>query len=327
MPPTPTCDVLTFGEAMLRLAPPGQARIEQADSFAVHVAGAESNVAVALCRMGLRARWVSRLPDDGRGRRVARSLRAHGVDVESVLWEPEGTARVGVFFVEQGVAPRATTVIYDRADSAASRLSPADLPDDLLADCRHLHVTGITPALSPDCADAVVHAVAAARRLGRTVSLDINYRARLWPPVQAASVLGPLLSEVDVLVTTSDDARLLFGLGGEGTEIAAAFRAEYDIPAVAVTLGAAGVVCDDRGVVTGVAPPTVAREVDRLGAGDAFAAGLLTGFLEDGDLGRGARLGMAMASLKLTLPGDEFFGTRAEVEAVAAGEAVVSVRR
>lgn len=322
----PTCDILTFGETMLRLSPSGRARIEQAESFLVHVAGAESNVAVAVARMGLRARWVSRLPDDGRGRRIGRSLAAHGVDVSRVHWEPDG--RAGVFFVEWGVAPRpGVSVIYDRADSAASRLSPDDLPDDLLADCRHLHVTGITPALSESCAAAVRHAVGAARRANRTVSLDVNYRAKLWPPQIAAATLTPLLPQTDLLLTTSDDARVVFGITGDGPTIAAAFRARWGIRAVAVTLGAAGALVDDGATVTQVGALPVAEIVDRLGAGDAFAAGVLTAYVEDGDLARGARLGMAMASLKLTLPGDEFFATRAEVETVAAGESVTSVHR
>jgi 2-dehydro-3-deoxygluconokinase len=161
-----TCDVLTFGEAMLRLSPPARARVEQADAFALHVAGSESNVAVALCRMGLRARWLSRLPDDGRGRRVTRSLAAHGVDVSPVVWDRDPAARVGLFFVEWGAAPRATSVIYDRAGSSASRLAPGDIGDDLLRSSRHLHVTGITPALSASCAAATAHPVAAARRRG-----------------------------------------------------------------------------------------------------------------------------------------------------------------
>jgi 2-dehydro-3-deoxygluconokinase len=277
--------------------------------------------------MGLRARWVSRLPDDGRGRRVARSLAAHGVDVSGVVWDRAPGARVGVFFVEAGAAPRATEVIYDRADSAASRLAPADLPADLIATCRHLHVTGITPALSESCARAVAHAVGAAKRLGRTVSLDVNYRARLWPPGRAAETLGPLLPQADLLITAADDVRLLWDIAGTGAEVAAALRARFGPPAVAVTLGADGVLVDDGSAAVQVAAPPVAEMVDRLGAGDAFAAGLLTGFLEDRDLARGARLGMAMASLKLTLPGDEFFCTRAEVEALAAGETVTTVRR
>lgn len=309
---------------MLRLSPPGRARIEQAETLVVHVAGAESNVAVALCRMGLRARWVSRLPGDGRGRRVARSLAAHGVDVGHVQWDDGG--RVGVFFVEQGASPRATSVVYDRAGSAAAHLAPENLPPALLADCRHLHVTGITPALSPSCAQTVAYAVAGAKNLGKTVSLDINYRARLWSTEAARTALAPLLPIVDVLITTADDARLLFNIEGEGADIAAVFRDRWGTPAVAVTLGANGAVAADNAMVAHVAAFPVV-EVDRLGAGDAFAAGLLTGYLEDGDLARGAQLGMAMAALKLTIPGDELFFTRQEIEALAAGEAVTTLHR
>jgi 2-dehydro-3-deoxygluconokinase len=299
---------------MLRLAPPGRARLEQAETLTLHVAGSESNVAVALARMGLRARWVSRLPDDGRGRRVVRSLAAHGVDVSYVRWE--SGARVGVFFVEFGAAPRPTSVLYDRADSAAAHLSPEDLPEDLLADSRHLHVTGITPALSPTCAAAVTHAVVTAKRLGRTVSLDVNYRARLWPAARAAATLLPFLAHVDLLITSAEDARLLFGVSGTGTEAASILRKRFGTPAVAVTLPAGGAVVDDGTTTTSVAALPV-EIVDRLGAGDAFAAGLLTAYLEDGDLARGARLGMALCALKLTTPGDELFFTRAEAEALA----------
>ena len=323
----PTCDVLTFGETMLRLSPPGRARIEQADAFAVHVAGSESNVAVALARMGVRARWVSRLPDDGRGRRVARSLAAHGVDVSGIRWDAEPGARVGVFFVEHGTPPRPTTVVYDRAGSSASRLTPGDLPESLLADCRHLHVTGITPALSASCAEATAHAVRTARRLNKTVSLDVNFRARLWSAETAARTLAPLIERVDLLITAADDARLLFGAdGGDGASVSGALRARFGVSAVAVTLGGEGALLDAGNTITRVAPPPVPVEVDRLGAGDAFAAGLLTGYLEN-DPVHGLRLGTAMAALKLTLPGDEPFATRAEVEALAAGEATHSVHR
>lgn len=321
-----TCDVLTFGEAMLRLSPPGRQRIEQADALAVHVAGSESNVAVALAHMGLRTRWVSRLPPDGRGRRVVRSLASHGVDVSRVCWEPN--SRVGVFFVEWGVPPRPSAhVLYDRADSAASRLSAEDLPDALLADCRHLHVSGITSALSPTCAAAVHHAVTRARRLGKTVSLDVNYRTRLWSAPRAAATLAPLLPCVDLLIIAAADARLLWDIAGDGPTIASALRLRFPPPIVAVTLSDGGAVVNDGNTVAEVQSFPVSEIVDRLGAGDAFAAGLLTGYLEDGDLARGARLGLAMASLKLTLPGDEFFFTRQEVESVAAGETVASVRR
>lgn len=320
------CDVLTFGEAMLRLSPPDRQRIEQAETLDVHVSGAESNVAVALSHMGLRARWLSRLPPDGRGWRVTRSLAAHGVDVSHVRWEAQ--ARVGVFFVEWGVPPRPSAhVIYDRAGSAASHISPDDLPDTLLADCRHLHVTGITPALSSTCAAAVFHAVTRAKQLGKTVSLDVNYRTRLWTPARAAAALAPLLPFVDVLITAAADAHVLWEIGGSGQTVASALRVRFPPPIVAVTLSDGGAVINDGNTVMEVKSVPVLEIVDRLGAGDAFAAGLLTGYLEDGDLARGARLGVAMASLKLTLQGDEFFCTRQEVEGVAAGETVSSVSR
>jgi 2-dehydro-3-deoxygluconokinase len=302
---------------MLRLSPPGRARVEQTEQFDVRIAGAESNVAVACARLGLRTRWLSRLPDDGRGRRVVRSLAAHGVDVSSVIWDDAPDARLGVFYVEWGVAPRpVVSVIYDRAGSAASRLTPTDLPDAVIAPCRHLHVTGITPALSPSCAEAVAHAVRTAKRLGKTVSFDVNYRTRLWPADEAARVLGALAEGVDVLITSSEDAARLWGIEDDVT---GRLRDRFGARNVAVTLPEGGAIMDDGYTAAEILPVRVAEIVDRLGAGDAFAAGLLTGFLERGDLVHGGNLGMAMAALKLTTPGDEFFGTRAEVEALAAG--------
>ena len=133
---------------------------------------------------------------------------------------------------------------------------------------------------------------------------------------------------MDVLITAAEDAALVFGIEGDGAQTAAAFRTRWGMSAVAVTMGAGGALVDDgSAAVTHVAAAPAVEVVDRLGAGDAFAAGLLTAYLEDGDLARGARLGMAMASLKLTIPGDEFFFTRAEVEALAAGETVTTLRR
>ena len=177
----PDRDVLTFGETMLRLSPPGRRRLSQADSFEAWVAGSESNVAAALCALGLSATWVSRLPDNPLGHKIEAALRGLGVDVAHVVWTPP-QERVGLFYAEPAAEPRAGVVVYDRAHSAASALSPADLPGALFDAHRHLHVSGITPALSASCAAAVADAIARARARGRTVSLDINYRAKLWSP-------------------------------------------------------------------------------------------------------------------------------------------------
>jgi 2-dehydro-3-deoxygluconokinase len=177
-------EVVALGEAMLRLTPPNYRRLEQADCFEVEVGGAELNTAVGLVRLGRAVAWVSRLPDQPLGRLVLNRARAAGVDVSAVQLTPGG--RVGLYFLEQGAAPRPGSIIYDRHDSAMAQLRPGqfDWPS-LFAGARWFHVTGITPALSPTAAEAVREALHAARSAGLTVSMDVNYRAKLWSLEQA----------------------------------------------------------------------------------------------------------------------------------------------
>ena len=311
--------MLTFGETMLRLTPPGRQRLTQAPAFDVWVAGSESNVAAALCVLGTSVTWVSRLPENAVGRKIADTLRAAGVDVSHIVWTPPDE-RQGIFYAEPAAEPRAATVIYDRADSAACRLSPADLPDALLAAHRHLHVTGITPALSASCAETVTDAIGRAKARGMTVSLDVNYRARLWPPETAATALEPLIGRADVLFCARDDAARLFGLTGDGAARAAGLRQRFGTPTVAVTLGNDGAAgCDGGGCLTVPAVP-VETTVERFGSGDAFAAGFLAEYLAGRPLAQALRLGAAAGALKRTVPGDLLLATRAEVEAVLAQE-------
>ena len=285
----PARDVLTFGETMLRLSPPGRQRLAQAASLDVWVAGCESNVAAALCALGLSATWVSRLPDNPPGHRIEAALRAAGIDVSHVVWTPP-SGRVGLFYAEAAAEPRAGMVVYDRAHSAASFLSPADLPDALFDTHRHLHVSGITPALSGSCAAAVADAIARAKARGRTVSLDTNYRAKLWSPEEAAAALAPLMASADILFCASGDAALLFGLSGD----AASLRDHFGVP--------------------------VAETVERIGSGDAFAAGFLAEYLRGASLEDALRMGTAAGALKRTILGDMLVATRADIEAVLARE-------
>lgn len=312
-------DVLTFGETMLRLSPPGFQRLDQAAAMEVWVAGSESNVAVALTALGGTATWVSRLPENALGQRIAATLAMRGVDVSSVVWAaPE--ERQGLFYAEAGTPPRTGSVLYDRSRSAASFLSPADLPDTLFDTHRHLHVTGITPALSPCCADTVDYAVQRAKARGRTVSLDINYRAKLWTPAAAASALLPLLPQVDVLLCGRDDAARVFGLRGEDQDRARELHERFGPPLVALTTGNAGALgCSADGCVAVPAYP-ITVSVDRFGSGDAFAAGFLAEFLAGAEFTDALRLGVAAAALKRTIPGDLLLATRAEVEAVRSQE-------
>jgi 2-dehydro-3-deoxygluconokinase len=315
----PERDVLTFGETMLRLSPPGRLRLSQATSFDVWVAGSESNVAAALCTLGPSVSWVSRLPDNPPGHKIADTLRGLGVDVSHVIWTPPGE-RVGLFYAEPATEPRAGTVVYDRAHSAASSLSPADLPDALFDTHRHLHVSGITPALSASCVAAVTDAVARAKARGRTISLDINYRAKLWSSQSAAAALTPLAEQVDVLFCAQGDTARLFGLSGDDVARASSLRARFGVPIAVLTAGTDGAVgCDADGCCVVPAVPVEAT-VERIGSGDAFAGGFLAEYLRGASLEDALRMGAAAGALKRTILGDMLIATRSEVEALLARE-------
>ena len=307
-------DVLTLGETMIRLVPRGFTRLEEAQELECRTGGSESNVAVALARLGLRAAWISKLPANPLGVMIERRIRSFGVDTSHVLWEEGG--RAGVYFIEPAAPPRPARVLYDRAHSSASRISPAAVDWSLLDAVRHVHLTGITVALSDSCRATVARALAEARSRGCSTSFDVNYRARLWSAEAARQALEPLLAGVELLITPLADARLLWGLPADGDAAAAALRERFGAGVVAVTRGAEGALCHDGQVRSAASFPM--REVDRVGAGDAFDAGLLFGFLR-GDLDQGLAYGMAMAALKHSIPGDEFVATREEVESLLAG--------
>lgn len=304
-------DVVTIGEAMLRFwARPGT-RLETAKELEVSVAGAEANVAVALARMGSSVAFLSRLPDSPLGRRAAHEIAGHGVDVSHVQWAPE--ERMGTYYVELSAPPRPTSVIYDRTDSAASRMEVGDVAWDAVDQARIVHVSGITPALSASCRE-VVEAVAAR---ARARSVDVNYRTKLWPAERARPVLTELCRGAEIVIVTREDARDVFGLAGDPSDVLAGLETLTGARHVVLTLGAGGATWRSAGV-EGAAPSHEAEVVDRVGAGDAFAAGVLLGWLED-DVADGVRRGLAMAALKLGIHGDQLTVDPSEVEAVMQG--------
>lgn len=317
--------VVTFGEAMLRLAAPNHQRLEQATSLDVTVGGAELNVAAGVSRLGLDARWVSRVPDSPLGRIVRNRAREFGVDTSFVSWGRG--ERVGLYFLEPGASPRASAVIYDRAGSAFSRLDPSEIDwKAALEGASVLHTTGITPALSDECAVAVRDAFAAARAAGIPVTYDLNYRAKLWSEERAREVQEPLMADVDVLITTEEDTKRVFGITGEDyRDVARRLVDRFGFDVVTITLRgdvsvlrntwtaiahAGGVDYDDRSYDIEI--------VDRVGGGDAYAAGFLYGWLT-ADVATGVRYGNAFSALQQTLPGDLAWLTKAEVEAQLSG--------
>lgn len=308
-------DVVGIGEAMIRLSTPAGVRLEDATRLDVHVGGAEANVAVAVARMGHRAAWLTRLPTNALGRRAAAEVRRHGVDINHIVWADD--ERMGVYFVETGVAPRPTAVIYDRAGSAACHMTADHVPWKVVEAARIVHLSGITPALSPDCRDLVAQVVERAPRTGTVVSFDINYRAKLWSIIEAAETLGELAGKADVLISTQEDARDVFDITGSPQEAAAALGDRFAAERVVVTAGSAGAAWRE-GSKQGFAHAYPATAIDRIGSGDAFAAGVLLGVLA-GDLPHGVTQGLAMAALKRGVRGDHLVAGPTDVAAVIRG--------
>src|SRR6266566_4918502 len=185
-------DVVTFGEAMIRLAPPQFRRLEQAQTLDVQVGGAELNTAVAAARLGHSAAWVSRLTNNPLGRLIANHAREAGVSSEHIVWTNDD--RVGVYFLEFGAAPRASSVVYDRKGAAIANLKPGTVPwAKIFAGARWFHVTGITPGLSASAAEVTKESLVAAKAAGLQTSVDLNYRVKLWTPTEAGKCMSELM--------------------------------------------------------------------------------------------------------------------------------------
>ena len=329
-------NLVTFGEAMVRLTPQAFQRLEQAHSFDAYVGGGELNVAVTAARLGVASRWVSRLPQNALGRMIAARAREQGVEAH-VEWTTDD--RAGLYFAELGAAPRASSVLYDRAASAISRVTPGSIDwASVFAGARWYHVSGITPALSDAAAEVTAESLAAAKKAGLTVSYDLNYRGKLWSAAKARAVQEPLMEHVDVLITTEEDARVVFGVGAESAddyahvdaesqaEVARALGKRFELGAVAITLREnprvllntwSALVAADGKIHT--APRYEVEVVDRIGAGDAFSGGLIVSRLENRGWDDAVRFATATSALKHSIPGDFCLVTRNEVEQLLRG--------
>ncbi|MBX3056777.1 MAG: sugar kinase [Anaerolineae bacterium] len=305
-------EVTTIGEAMLRLSVPAGVRLETARQLDLFPAGAEANVVAVLSRLGRPCGWVSALPDNPLGRLVSNALRQAGVDVTAVQWLAHG--RMGTYFIEFAAPPRPTQVVYDRANSCFTQLQPAQVDWDYLLDTRLLHLTGITPPLSPGCLAIVQEALQRARERGTAVSFDVNYRQKLWSPEAAAATLLPLIQQVDLLFCSQRDAMTLFGCQGKPEEVVAQLGAQSSARHMVVSLAEEGVIgWDGQQTLRQSAPPV--QVIDRIGAGDALAAGVIHGWL-DGDFAAGLRYGVTLAALALSQYGDMVITNQAELAAL-----------
>ena len=294
-----TIDVVTIGESMVLLVAEQSGPLSEAITFRRHIAGAESNVAVGLARLGHAAGWISRVGDDDFGRAVVLRIRGEGVDTTQV--RVDASAPTGVFFRERrDIGP--IEVVYYRQGSAASRLSPADLDASYIAQARYLHLTGITPALSDSCRETVFAATEIARAAGAQVVLDPNYRSKLWSTDDARRVLRDLARHADILLPGADEADLL--TGESDPECAARALAQLGPRAVIVKVGAAGAIALVEGELLRAPATALERVVDPIGAGDAFAGGFLAGTLRGMSVGDALALANRCGALAMSAPGD-----------------------
>jgi 2-dehydro-3-deoxygluconokinase len=326
--------VACFGEILLRMTAPGRELMLQKPHLDVYVAGAEANVGVALANLGHKVKMVTRLPEGALGQAAVDAIRRHGVDVSGVARTKD---RMGLFFLTQGAGLRASEIHYDRKDSSFAKAGPEDFDwPALLEGAGLLHLSGITPALGPRSADAAIAAAEAAAAAGVPVSFDGNYRSQLWESWDSdpRKVLSRLVAKADILFGNHRDVSLLLDreFGGEGPNrrrdaAEAAFAAFPNLKLIAST--ARHVEDADRHLISArVDTPDgcaqteevlVAGIVDRIGAGDAFAAGILHGVRTGRGLDWTVRSGLALTCLKHSLPGDFSLFGPADIDAFMAG--------
>jgi 2-dehydro-3-deoxygluconokinase len=346
LPPART-KIVTFGELMLRLSPPGFERLFQSPVLSATFGGGEANVAVSLAHFGLDSHYVTRLPTHAVGDAAVRSLRGEGVQTNHIV---RGGGRIGIYFAETGASQRASTVIYDRGHSAISEMPPDAVDWDRVMDgAQWFHVTGITPALGEMGVAATKAAVAAARRSGARVSVDLNYRKKLWTEQQAQATMRPLMKDVDVVIANEEDLQSVLGVHVAGADVVsgtlnvAAYRdaasqvtREFGPAIVAITLreslsasdnGWSGVLWDGASSTLHESQRYVVRLVDRIGGGDSFAAGLIYSLATGRPHDQALRFAVAASALKQTIHGDFNRVSVAEVDALARGDASGRVQR
>jgi 2-dehydro-3-deoxygluconokinase len=311
--PEPRFDVTSLGEMLLRLSVPSGTRLETATQLDLHPAGAEANVLTLLSRLDHQVCWSGALPQNPLGRLAANHFHMAGMDTNNIIWRKDG--RLGTYYVEFGAPPRGIQVTYDRAHSCMSQLQAYEINWGALLNTRLLHLTGITAALSPSCLDIILTAIQKAKEHNVPISFDINYRQKLWTESQAAQTLTPLIQNVEILFCSANDAMRLFHCKGTPPEIAQTMLELSHAHHVIVTAGDQGAwLWNGNAWLHENARPT--QIIDRLGAGDALAAGVIHGWLEH-DLAAGLLYGVTLAALALSQHGDMVITNKQELETLS----------
>lgn len=337
--------VITMGEIMLRLSTPGYQRILQSDSFDVNYGGGEANVAVSLANYGHDAYFITKVPKNLIGDSALAALKKYNVNCDYVA---KGGERLGIYFLETGASMRASNVIYDRAHSSIAEAEPSDFDFDKIFDgADWFHFTGITPAISDKAALLTEEACKDAKRKGLTVSVDLNFRKKLWSSEKAQRVMTNLMQYVDVCIGNEEDAEKVLGFKPGNTDVTSGelelagfkdifkqmvdkFGFKYVVSSLRESYSASdngwsGCIYDGKTFYH--SRKYNIRIVDRVGGGDSFAGGLICGLLDGKSMEDALEFGVAASALKHTIPGDFNLISRAEVEALVGGDASGRVQR
>lgn len=336
---------VTFGEIMMRLAPQNHDRFVQTKDFGVVYGGGEANVAVSLFNYGKDAYFVTKLPKHEIGQAAVNEIRKFGVNTSHIT---RGGDRVGIYFCEKGASQRASKVIYDRAHSAIAEAKREDFNwEEIFADAEWFHFTGITPAISDNAAEITLDAVKAAKKAGVTVSVDLNYRKKLWTREKAGQVMGELVKYCDVVIANEEDAFDVFGikagesdvtsghLSDEGYQkVAKELYERFGLSHVAITLresysasdnGWAAMLYDGKEYYK--SKKYDVHIVDRVGGGDSFGGGLIYGLSSGLDSQNALEFAVAASCLKHTVEGDFNLVSKEEVETLMKGDGSGRVQR
>lgn len=337
--------IVTLGEIMLRLSTPGFSRFVQSDNFDVVYGGGEANVAVSLSNYGLDTYFVSKLPKHEIGQSAVNALRQYGVNTDYIA---RGGDRVGIYFLETGASMRPSKVIYDRANSAIAEATVADFDfDEIFSGKDWFHFSGITPALSDAAAKLTEKALIAAKKNGVTVSVDLNFRKKLWTPEKAQSVMRPLMQYVDVCIGNEEDAEKVLGFKPSETDVTKGdlsidgyeqifkeMKEMFGFKTIVSSLreshsasdnGWSAVLYDGENFMQ--SRKYEIRIVDRVGGGDSFASGLIYGLVTGMDSEDALNFAVAASALKHTIPGDFNHVSLEEVLTLVNGDASGRVQR
>ncbi len=337
--------IVTFGEIMLRLSTPGNKRFIQSDSFDVVYGGGEANVAVSCANYGHEAYFVTKLPAHEIGQSAVNALRRFGVKTDYIT---RGGDRVGIYYLETGASMRPSKVIYDRAHSAMAEAEPGDFDfDAIMEGAQWFHWSGITPAISDKAAELTRLACEAAKRHGVTVSVDLNFRKKLWTKEKAQSVMRPLMQYVDVCIGNEEDAELCLGFKPEASveegvtdaegykgifrQMAETFGFKYVVSTLRESLSAShngwkAMIYDGREFYES-RHYDIFPIIDRVGGGDSFSSGIIHGLLTKKTQAEALEVAVAASALKHTINGECNMVSAEEVESLAAGNGSGRVQR